>query len=226
VEKVLFHELRPLLNYFPIKIGETELTFESKTGINDRYRLFHKNKQWMSLDLGDFNQIKDQYIEINLASGKVVTTGLGLGLKETILSAKPNVKEVIVFEKNADIIKMFNLFAQNSNFDTSKITIIHDDAENASDVECDWLLLDHYEPSQQVFWEIVDDVRRISRSCKAKKLFFWPFVLLYNHYCLLKGLDVKEKISYNIFVDAIKIKKMPKNISEKILMKMPVVYGS
>jgi hypothetical protein len=214
VNQIIFDGLKPSLTYSPIRIGETQLFFDADNKI---YRLFHKNKQWMSLDLIESNQLKDQYIELNLACGKVVTTGLGLGLRETYLSSKANVKEIIVFEKNLDVIKMFNFFARKSNFDTSKITIINDDAKNALNVDCDWLLLDHYEPVHQVFWEIIDDVRYISKNCIAKQIFFWPFLYIYCYYCIKKDLDVTKIISYNTFIDQIKIEKMPTNLTEEIL---------
>lgn len=219
MKEIQFNELKPLLKYFPIQIGETEVVFES-----NRYQLLHKKKRWMSLNLINLIEIKDQFIEINLANGKVVSTGLGFGLRETILSQKQNVKEIIVIEKNIDVIKMFDLFAERSNFDRSKIKIINDDAEIACDIECDWLLLDHYEPTHQVYWEIVDDVRKMARNCKAKNLFFWPFALLYYHYCNTKGLDIKEKVSYNTFVDAIKIDKLPKNVESDLLIHIPSIF--
>lgn len=216
---VLFEELAPVLNYFPVKIGKAEMVFHSPKV----YQLLYDGLQWCSLNVYDKlknTEIKEQFIELNLAKGKIVTTGLGFGALQSILSMRENVSEVIVYEKYEDIIKMFLLFAKESNFDTSKIKIINEDASNCAEEHCDWLLMDHFECVHQPYWEVIDAVREISYNCNASNVLFWPMFFIFINFCLMKRIPFDSE-SYTLFRNMIKIPKLPTTIDSRLFSKLP-----
>ena len=216
---ILFEELAPVLNYFPVKIGKAEMFYVSSGGY---FLLAYDNLQWCTLNVNNRlknREAKEFFIDLNLAQGKIVTTGLGFGIIQSILSLRENVSEVIVYEKYEDIIKMFLLFAKESNFDTSKIKIVNEDASNSAKEHCDWLLMDHFECAHQPYWEVIDAVREISYDCNASNILFWPMHSIFITFCTLKQIPFNSK-SYALFRSMIKINKLPATIDDALLSKL------
>jgi hypothetical protein len=206
-------------------IGNTRLTrkygkvvYKSGNNVTERmcevFKLTHNNLQWMYINTTTKAELNQFFVEYSLAEGRVVTTGLGLGLLQTNLAKKSNVKEIIVFEKNPEVITMFNYFAKKSNFDCSKIVIINADASEASTVKCDWLLMDHFECVHQLDWEILNHVREIEHQCSASHIFFWPLPHLFSKYCRFKRLSLNST-SYASFRTATKINKLPVSLDDR-----------
>jgi len=210
VADILFEELAPVLNYFPVKIGKAEMVFHSPTV----FQLMYDGIQYCSFNVKGphaYTEILEQFVEYNLAEGKVVTTGLGFGLLQTLLSKKPTVSEVIVYEKHEDIIRMFELFVRESNFDASKIQIINQPAVDSVVEECDWLVLDHFEDIRMSEWEILDIVRDIHDRSNAKNLLFWPMPIFYTKFCSRKSLQCNDE-SYSMYHSATRLSKMPNKL--------------
>lgn len=103
----------------------------------DFLSLNHKGKTWMSVTP---NEIETMEKSIELAKGRVLVLGLGIGYYPFMVSLKENVKEIVIVEKDSTIIELFNkyLFPQ---FDhKGKIKIVNDDAFNylskANEFDC------------------------------------------------------------------------------------------
>lgn len=219
MDDIKFRNLAAPLRYFPIQIGKAEL----KKKYDDLFILNYDGLQWCSFNPVCNIEIKEQFIEINLAKGKVVTTGLGFGLLQTILAQKKEVEQVIVYEKNLDIIKMFEFFAEKSGFNTDKIKIINQDANSIVDVECDWFIMDHYEAVHQPFWEILDNVREIAKKNKAKNYWFWPICHMYLVFCDMKKLKFNQT-TFAQFAKQLKIDNLPIHMSESIISKFQLLH--
>jgi len=221
VDKVIFDDLKPSLNYFPIKVGKAEMLFRQTDLGHKTFQLCYDGLQWCTLNVEspfNYNELKDGVIDVNLVSGKVVTTGLGFGLIQTELCKRANITEVVVYEKYQDIIEMFLIFAKASKFDLSKLRIVNKDAKECVKEECDWLCMDHFELVHQTLWEIIDQVRYLSKKSKAKNVMFWPIHVAYLDFCVKKKLKFNPD-SYAYFSNLLNIKKLPKHIDQAILDK-------
>lgn len=84
-----------------------------------------KNKVWMSITP---HEIETMQNAIDKVSGKVAVFGLGLGYFPYMISLKENIDEIVIIEKDKNVIKLFKkyLFSQFPN--QNKIKIIHSDA--------------------------------------------------------------------------------------------------
>lgn len=92
---------------------------------------------WMCTD---WQAIAELLCQIELAKGRVLVTGLGLGLVALLVANKPEVSEVIVLENDKNVLSLF----YTQGFDLSKIKIIEADAMTYTDDRFDTILLDHY----------------------------------------------------------------------------------
>lgn len=213
---ILFDDLKPILNYFPLKKGKAEIIREK-----DGFKLLYDRMQWCTISINTPTpniELKHFFLDINLSEGKVVTTGLGFGLLQTTLCQKQEVSEIIVYEKHEEIIDIFLSFVKESNFDISKLKIINKDASECINDKCDWLCMDHFELAQQMDWEIIDQVREINNNSLARNVMFWPFYYVYEEFCFKKRLSFNND-SYSLFRENIKINKLPKNINQELLQK-------
>ena len=176
------------ITYFPLKVGDTELK-----KITNGFSLHDSNQSWMGYNLENNWQACEFFIELELAYGKCVTSGLGLGIIQTLLAEKDNVTEVIVYEKNPDVIDMFRILTKKSNIDTSKIVIINEDANTIKNITCDCLFLDHFE--HEPFSEIAETVKRIASQNTINLVWFWPAYRGFINYCI----DMSKEINENSF---------------------------
>lgn len=80
---------------------------------------------WMSITPNEINTMEEH---INLATGKVLTLGLGLGYYQYMAHLKEDVKEIVIIEKEQAVIDLFkeNILPQFKY--PEKITIIQEDA--------------------------------------------------------------------------------------------------
>lgn len=219
MDDILFDELAPILNYFPIKIGKADLSYHAK---HNSFCLMYDNLQWMCLNCNDFREIKQFFVEINLACGNVVTTGLGMGLLQCHLILKKNVNRIIVYEKHPEVIEMFKITAEKNKFKLDKIEFRNEDASNLKNIECDWLLLDHFEAVHQPVWEILDDVRKISENNKANNIWFWSILATYRNFCVMKKLKL-DSVSYSMFSKKLKVKNLIENIDKVLIEKISLI---
>jgi hypothetical protein len=84
--------------------------------------------------------IADLLSQIELATGRVLVTGLGLGLVALLVANKSTVVSVTVVENNPNVIELFLM----QGFDLTKINIVKQDILTYTDSTFDSILLDHY----------------------------------------------------------------------------------
>lgn len=230
MKHVLFEDLKAPIKYFPVQVGKATMELQetvsmppSRAPNRKVFILKYDGLQWCAFEYSNQQELKEQFVEINLAKGKVITTGLGFGLVQSYLCQKKEVTELIVYEQNLDMVGMFKLFAKESNFDISKIKFVHEDANQMRGVECDWLVMDHFEAVHQPDWEILDKVRILAKENKAKNVLFWPMLHFYTRFCEMKKLTVGQD-SYRLFVQMLDVKNLPAKLDKKIFEKIPMVY--
>lgn len=102
-------------------------------------------RMWMSITPNEINTMKNP---IDLASGNVITFGLGLGYFSYMVSNKDNVSSVTIIEKDQKIINLFNTFILPNFNNKDKIKIINDDAykviKKIPDGKYDFMFIDIY----------------------------------------------------------------------------------
>lgn len=178
------------LEYFEISKGKARLV---KQG--DYYNLSHNNRKWMGYHTTNFWQAQEFVVELNLAYGVCVTTGLGLGIIQTLLCSNDKVSKVIVYEKNKDIIDIFYSIIEKNNFDISKIEIINQSADEMKNQICDCLFLDHFEGESET--EILDRVSKIEANNTCNLLWYWPAGYHYITFLEKK----RKKISLDSYIE-------------------------
>lgn len=112
-------------------------------------------------------EIQGSYFPIERARGRVGVVGLGLGYVVEEIAKKEEVKEVIVYEINKDVIDLYY-----SNFrKDDKITIINIDAFEAKAEEFDFFYVDIYQ--YKITSSVVDDYETFNNiHCIEEYSFF------------------------------------------------------
>jgi len=131
------------------------------------FRLFLNGKQWMVY--GTVNKFEERQLfsSVDLAYGKCVISGLGFGIISEMLLNNPKVTSVTVYENSEDVIEMNRLYGHA----IKEVEVIHQSINDVRDINCDCLLLDHYELESDEY--IVENVRNISVNNKSNLLWFW-----------------------------------------------------
>ena len=112
-------------------------------------------------------EIESSYMPIKMAKGKVGIVGLGLGYVANEIAKKKEVKEVIVYETNQDVIDLYeNSFEKNK-----KIKILCEDAFKAKSDKFDFFYVDIYE--YKLSKRVVEDYRILNDIHKIKEYSFW-----------------------------------------------------
>ncbi len=171
--------------------------YRKKGRINTNVLELHgPNNIWMRISP---MEIESSYMFIKYAEGKVGVVGLGLGYVVQELAKKSNVEEIIVFEKERDIIELYYL-----NFEENKkIKIINKDAFEADSNEFDYFYVDIYEYKLQP--RVVDDYIKFNKLHNIKEYLFWGMehFLLSCKYEEIVWVYIPElwmEISKNIFI--------------------------
>jgi len=194
------------LTYFPARIGKAAVTYK-----NGLYVLSYDNKRWMGYDTNTGLQVSEFSIELDLAHGHCVTSGLGLGIIQTLLAENDKVTKVSVYEKNKDIIDLFYEIIEKNSVDISKIEIHNFDADLIEGISCDCMFLDHFEHEPEQ--EVISRVRNISLKNSATVLWYWPAASHYITYCLSNTKDI-DNSSYQIWKDKTGINFLPTQLTE------------
>lgn len=163
-----------LLNNFPQPVWLYALPNELKRGelelkVDGPYRYIAVNRSvWMSYNVHSAEEACELYSSFRVAEGHCLCTGLGLGLRESWLLRKPEVKSVTVIEKNQCIIDFHKEFNPEL---LKEIKVIN---ENASEYKgsCDTLLLDHY--NQEPWNNVLEDIENVAKNIDCQKMWFWP----------------------------------------------------
>ena len=142
--------------------------FEIRKTPDDIYILYINGVQWMMYEFKNHYQVSQVFSHYYLASGDVITTGLGFGAREKWILNNPKVKSLTVLEQNEDLIK----FHRDNNPELfENANIIHCDAKTYKG-KCDTLLLDHYE--WEPMTEIISDVKNIcDNNIECNQMWFW-----------------------------------------------------
>lgn len=210
MSNILFDELKPVLNYFPIQYGDAKIV----TQLPNNFKLTVNDLQWCVLK-NDSREVRQFFLEINRPSGDVVTTGLGFGIIQSRLLLKKDVTSLTVFEKSLDVIEIFKETCKMNNFDITRLNIINDDANNMKNITCDWLIMDHFEGIHQPAWEIIDSARTIASNNNASNVWFWSIIKTYAHFYKIKQLDIGVE-SFDLFANALNIKNLYRVSDEEI----------
>lgn len=139
--------------------------YEIKDDINiDILELHGPSNVWMRLTP---LEIESSYMPIKFATGKVGIVGLGLGYVAQEIAKKEDVKEVIVYEIDKDVIDLYK-----RNFkDNKKIKIICEDAFKAEENTFDFFYVDIYE--YKLTKKVVEDYKLFNNLHKIEMYSFW-----------------------------------------------------
>lgn len=201
-------DLRSPFEYVPIKIGRYRLSHDIK---NQQFVLLENNFGWMAYDQTSHWQAKEFCIEVNLAKGVCITTGLGLGILQGLLCLKEEVSKVIVYEKSKEVIDIFYKIVEFNKFDISKLTIINQDADTLSQQQADFLFADHFEKEPRK--SIIEKVKKLSLNNNFKTVWYWPAVNHFLRFSISKKLEFNQ-LSYSIWRSAVEIPNLPEQLDE------------
>lgn len=116
---------------------------------------------WMSTYETPVCDLISQY---DFATGRVLCTGLGLGIIALLVASKPEVSEVVVIEYDKDVVDLF----MQQGFDCSKLNIKVADALTYTDeLKFDTIIMDHYNELGDVL--ILDIKMMIDVICENTK---------------------------------------------------------
>jgi 16S rRNA A1518/A1519 N6-dimethyltransferase RsmA/KsgA/DIM1 with predicted DNA glycosylase/AP lyase activity len=172
---------------------------------NNNCYLFTHRELRMTYNCETQEQVKEFLLEEKLSYGKCILSGLGMGILTNILLKKKTVKEVIVYEINEDVIKLYQIL----NPKNLKLKIINEDIHNVSKEECDCLFLDHYE--KEDFSYILRSIKKINNNIKSKVFWFWNVKNI-----IFKNENRNLIENYRNFIKKISLSNMP-NLDEKSL---------
>ena len=112
-------------------------------------------------------EIEGCFESIKRAKGKVGVVGLGLGYYVQEIIKKPQVKEVIVYEKSKEIIELYN----KSFNENPKVRIINEDAYTTKEEDFDFFFVDIY--SYKLSLDVVRDYIRFNKLHNITEYSFW-----------------------------------------------------
>lgn len=171
------------MNEYNLKINESNIinlkiikTFNNED-IIDGY-LYEKKEQNKSpaIDLLEddkivmrlnYKEIEGSFQAIKSSKGKVGIVGLGLGYIVQEIAKKDEVDEIIVYEKNPNIIEIYKNNFQND----PKIRIIFGDALKAKRESFEFFFVDIYR--YELSLDVVDDYKKFNKIHQIKEYSFW-----------------------------------------------------
>ncbi len=122
------YEEYELFPYLDIKVDKNYVELNSFSFFNQKFPFIainHKGVTWMSITP---NEIETMEKAVKAAYGDVVVYGLGLGYYPYMISLKEIVNEIVIVEKDKDIIELFKKYILPQFKHKEKITIINADA--------------------------------------------------------------------------------------------------
>ena len=128
----------------------------------DSDRLVHKlKKNGQRLMMSDSPQeMFLQYEAYKNARGRILTSGLGIGLFTSMVAKKEDVTEIVVIEKEEDIIKLIKPYIK-----SKKVKILHDDIWNfikETNENFDYSYIDiHYSTGAMEYSLTIQPMRKI-----------------------------------------------------------------
>jgi hypothetical protein len=178
-----------LLNgqHVDITIGSARLYKGDGKYDGEYYNLTVNGERWFRYNYDYHTTVKEFNSSYDVAYGHCVLSGLGLGVLPALLLQKPEVKSITVYEISEDVIKLNKIVGF---VDLNKITVINKPIEEANNIECDCLLLDHYELESEKY--IMKNIESITNNINYDKVWFWKaeYFILLNY--LNSGLNLNE----------------------------------
>jgi len=139
--------------------------FFSDDGIN--YKLTENNNQWMEYNNIEKTSYEEMYNMYDLAYGDCVVSGYGFGFLIQMLISKESVNRIRVYEKSIEVIEINRRFGKIP----ENVEIINERIEKMKGVECDCLLMDHWELEGFLFKK--ENMRNIISKNNPKLVWFW-----------------------------------------------------
>lgn len=112
-------------------------------------------------------EIESSYMFIKYAKGKVGIVGLGLGYVVNELLKKKEVEKVIVYEKEKEVIDLYNLTFK----EDKRLKIINEDAYKAKKDKFDYFFVDIY--NYKLSNQVVEDYKTFNKLHDITEYLFW-----------------------------------------------------
>lgn len=203
------------LEYIPLEIGKAKLY---KKG--DLWCISNEGREWMGYNTKTMWQAHEFLIELHYAQGICITTGLGLGIIQTILCQNINVSKLKVYEKNKDIIEIFYKLVEHNKINISKLEIINYSADEMKNETCDCLFLDHFEGESEA--EVLERSSKIEKNNNTNMLWYWPAA--WHYLIFLEKRRLTNNVdSYLSWKEYTKLKSLPNFIDNSVLEKFKVI---
>lgn len=146
-------------------------------------------REWMTVTPSEINTMT---ADIKAAYGKVAVFGLGLGYYAFMVSEKPDVNEVVVIERDPEVISLFKEFILPQFPHKDKVTVIEADAYVFAEAMGD----QHFDCAYVDIWhDVLDGVemylkmKRLEKHSPDTKFLYWiePSMLAW-----LRGMALME----------------------------------
>ena len=181
-----------------------------------RWTLEVDDIQWMAYgETTHWEGLFQVFSHYYIARGDVITTGLGMGIREAWLLNNPDVTSVTCIEQDERVAEIaLSIYPQ-----LKDINIIIGDADHFSG-HCDTLLLDHFEGSD--FIGFANKCEKIIKKVNTKQSWFWTYEVYLMHMYMFQS-PVRQRTLYQIYRDMMSYYKLP-NLRESELNTIMQMY--
>jgi hypothetical protein len=189
----------PLPVYRPIESGRWRFDLRILAGAAGYFRgpqplmvqiaiLSRDGATWMSTTPAE---IESQMPHAAVSCGKVVVCGLGLGVMAYAVAARRAVNQVVVVERDRDVVEMFYRHSGFSGWpQRDKIEIVIADARDFRCRDADFLYADIWPRYRMT--ETIPDMQAIHRVCPAPRCGYWGQELDMVDWAASRGVAVAD----------------------------------
>ena len=155
--------------------------------------VLENGNEWMTLTPVDLDTCEEA---INLAHGKVVTFGLGLGYYAYMVSEKDDVTSITVVEKSEKVIELFKKYILPNFSHPEKVRIVNADAFEYAEEQ---MPKENFTLAFVDTWRDASDgapmwarMKKLEHLSKSTKFLYWIENFLISRRRALKFADIKE----------------------------------